>query len=91
MWEKAQLYGRTAVSRRWSHHCTSRVRLSTEGFIVPEIPQLLYYITAVSGSAGLLYTSVLFVVALVSVLAPTPERRKDARTTLAILVRRRSR
>ncbi|WP_424886733.1 hypothetical protein [Streptomyces sp. XH2] len=58
---------------------------------MPQIPQLLYYITAVSGSAGLLYTGVLFVVALVSVLAHTPDRRKDARTTLAILMRRRSR
>ncbi|GAB3181758.1 hypothetical protein [Streptomyces incanus] len=56
-----------------------------------EIPQLLYYAAALSGCAGLLYTGVLFVVALVSVLARTPERRKDARTTLTILVRRRAR
>ncbi|MFJ6658490.1 hypothetical protein ACIQNG_19345 [Streptomyces sp. NPDC091377] len=56
-----------------------------------EIPQLLYYTAALSGCAGVLYTGVLFAVALVSVLAPTPERRKDARTTLTILMRRRSR
>ncbi|MDU9001653.1 hypothetical protein [Streptomyces mirabilis] len=56
-----------------------------------EISQLLHYAAALSGCAGLLYTAVLFVVALVSVLAPTPERRKDARTTLTILVRRRPR
>ncbi|MGW2766122.1 hypothetical protein [Streptomyces sp. NPDC001275] len=56
-----------------------------------QIPQLLYYTAALSGCASLLYTGVLFVVALVSVLASTPERRKDARTTLSILVRRRSR
>ncbi|MFE7511446.1 hypothetical protein ACSCBZ_02795 [Streptomyces niveiscabiei] len=56
-----------------------------------DLPQLLTYAAALSGGAGLLYTSVLFLVALVSVLAPTPERRKDARTTLSILVRRRPR
>ncbi|MBQ0827879.1 hypothetical protein [Streptomyces tagetis] len=56
-----------------------------------EIPELLSYVAALSGCAGLLYTGILFVVALVSVLASTPERRKDARTTLGILLRRRSR
>ncbi|MFH8557182.1 hypothetical protein ACH4GP_17440 [Streptomyces celluloflavus] len=56
-----------------------------------EIPQLLYYTAAVSGCAGLLYTGILFVVALVSVLASTPGLRKDARATLTILMRRRSR
>ncbi|MEU8624640.1 hypothetical protein [Streptomyces sp. NPDC048669] len=56
-----------------------------------EISRLLYYTATVSGCAGLLYTGVLFVVALVSVLASTPERRKDARATLGILVRRRGR
>ncbi|MFE4666158.1 hypothetical protein ACFRI7_15000 [Streptomyces sp. NPDC056716] len=58
---------------------------------MPQLPQLLHYIALLSGCAGLLYTGGLFVVALVSVLASTPERRKDARTTLSILVRRRSR
>jgi hypothetical protein len=58
---------------------------------VSALPQLLHGAAAVSACAGLLYTGVLFVVALVSVLAPTPDRRKDARTTLTILVRRRSR
>ncbi|MCG7206402.1 hypothetical protein [Streptomyces arenae] len=56
-----------------------------------EISQLLHYAAALSGCVGLLYTGVLLVVALVSVLAPTSERRKDARTTLTILVRRRPR
>ncbi|WP_367223234.1 hypothetical protein [Streptomyces sp. 16-176A] len=56
-----------------------------------DLPQLLACTATLSGCAGLLYTGVLFIVALVSVLAPTPERRKDARTTLGILVRRRSR
>ncbi|MFB8140641.1 hypothetical protein [Streptomyces parvus] len=58
---------------------------------MPLLPHLLYCTAALSSFAGLLYTSVLFVAALVSVLATTPERRKDARTTLSILVRRRSR
>ncbi len=56
-----------------------------------DIPQLLFYAAALSGCAGLLYTGVLLIVALASVFAPTPERRKDARTTLSIFVRRRSR
>ncbi|MFC4516324.1 MULTISPECIES: hypothetical protein [Streptomyces] len=56
-----------------------------------EFSQLLHYAAALSGCASLLYVGVLFVVALVSVLAPTPERRKDARTTLTILTRRRQR
>ncbi|MQY05401.1 hypothetical protein [Actinomadura macrotermitis] len=56
-----------------------------------ELSQLLYCTTALSGCVGLLYTGALIVVALISVLAPTPERRKDARTTLGILIRRRPR
>ncbi|MFJ4006359.1 hypothetical protein ACIPWL_23315 [Streptomyces sp. NPDC090023] len=55
------------------------------------IPQLLTWTATLSGAAGLLYSGVLIVVALISVLAPTPDRRKDARTTLTILLRRRSR
>ncbi|MER8029584.1 hypothetical protein ABTZ78_11535 [Streptomyces bauhiniae] len=55
------------------------------------IPQLIIWTAALSGAAGLLYTGVLIVVALISVLAPTTDRRKDARTTLTILLRRRSR
>ncbi|MEV6122294.1 hypothetical protein AB0M23_17500 [Streptomyces sp. NPDC052077] len=53
--------------------------------------QLLYCAAALSGCAGLLYTVALISVALVSVLAPTAERRRDARSTLTILVRRRVR
>ncbi|MFJ8229586.1 hypothetical protein ACIQ9E_06430 [Streptomyces sp. NPDC094448] len=44
-----------------------------------------------SGSAGLLYAVTLLTVALISVIASAPERRRDARTTLSILVRRRLR
>ncbi|MFG2112044.1 hypothetical protein ACGFRB_05295 [Streptomyces sp. NPDC048718] len=38
-------------------------------------------------AAGLLYVGLVGTVALVSVLAPTPERRRDARSTLSILIR----
>jgi hypothetical protein len=58
---------------------------------VSAFPQLLHGAAALSACAGLLYAGVLALLALVSVLAPSAERRKDARTTLTILVRRRSR
>ncbi|MDH6699049.1 hypothetical protein ACIQKE_16240 [Streptomyces griseoviridis] len=56
-----------------------------------QLSHLLSSTLLLSGSAGLLYTVALLTVALVSVLASAPERRKDARTTLSILVRRRPR
>lgn len=56
-----------------------------------EIPRVLVNAAAWSGCVGLLYTGVLLVIALVSVLARTPQRRRDARSTLGILVRRRAR
>ncbi|MEU7184556.1 hypothetical protein [Streptomyces sp. NPDC045369] len=56
-----------------------------------EVSQVAYCAAALSGGTGLLYAGVLLFVALVSVLARTPERRKDARTTLSILMRRRTR
>lgn len=56
-----------------------------------QVPELLHYTLILSGSAGLLYAVALITVALVSVLASAPERRRDARTTLSILVRRRLR
>lgn len=52
------------------------------------IPQLLL-IVALLGTS-LVHVSVLLA-ALVSIFAPTTERRRDARSTLTILVRRRSR
>ncbi|MFD7739269.1 hypothetical protein [Streptomyces sp. MJM8645] len=42
-----------------------------------------------AAGAGLLYGVVLAIVSLASVLARTPDRRRDARSTLAILSRRR--
>ncbi|MFF0262974.1 hypothetical protein ACFYR2_29655 [Streptomyces microflavus] len=56
-----------------------------------QLPELLPYTLLLSGTAGLLYVVALLTVALVSVLASAEERRKDARTTLSILVRRRPR
>ncbi|MEW2194599.1 hypothetical protein [Streptomyces microflavus] len=56
-----------------------------------QLPELLPYTLLLSGTAGLLYVVALLTVALVSVLASAQERRKDARTTLSILVRRRPR
>jgi hypothetical protein len=67
------------------------IRLPTEGRSMSEFPHLLYYTAVLSGCAGILYTGALFVVALISVLATTPQRRRDARTTLTILLGRRPR
>ncbi|WP_179120085.1 hypothetical protein [Streptomyces tsukubensis] len=58
---------------------------------MPQLTELVPYTLLLSGSAGLLYVVALLAVALVSVLAPAQDRRKDARTTLSILVRRRPR
>lgn len=44
-------------------------------------------LTALGAAA---YTGILAAVALASVLARTPDRRRDARATLTILMRRRS-
>ncbi|MEI5134992.1 hypothetical protein ACWCO0_32330 [Streptomyces tubercidicus] len=52
-------------------------------------PALLQNTAALAAGTGLLYTGVLATVALVSVLARTPERRRDARSTLTLLLRRR--
>ncbi|MEU1325948.1 hypothetical protein YUYDRAFT_01719 [Streptomyces sp. ScaeMP-e48] len=55
---------------------------------MPVLPALLD--AATLGAAGAtVYTTVLATVALTSVLAPTPDRRRDARATLTILMRRR--
>ncbi|MEU1622382.1 hypothetical protein ABZ479_34455 [Streptomyces sp. NPDC005722] len=53
------------------------------------VPVLLHHAATLTAGAGLLYGGILAVVALTSVLARTPERRRDARSTLVILVRRR--
>ncbi|RDG36633.1 hypothetical protein [Streptomyces corynorhini] len=53
------------------------------------LPQLLNDVASLTVTAGLLYGGVVAVVALTSVLAPSPERRRDARSTLNILVRKR--
>ncbi|MEW1858858.1 hypothetical protein AB0399_00460 [Streptomyces sp. NPDC088194] len=53
------------------------------------LPGLFHDATALTAIASLLYGGILAVVALASVLARTPERRRDARSTLTILVRKR--
>jgi hypothetical protein len=55
---------------------------------VPVLPALLDAATLAAAGATT-YTAVLATVALTSVLARTPERRRDARATLTILLRRR--
>ncbi|MFJ8434757.1 hypothetical protein ACIQ9P_25995 [Kitasatospora sp. NPDC094019] len=57
-----------------------------------ELAMLAQHTTAaaeLAAGAGLLYGVVLAIVALTSVLARTPARRRDARSTLTILTRRR--
>ncbi|MBD0739336.1 hypothetical protein BGM09_07710 [Streptomyces sp. CBMA29] len=56
---------------------------------MPLLPELLHSAAALTATIGLLYGSLLSIVALASVLARTPERRRDARSTLRILVRGR--
>ncbi|MFD5557450.1 MULTISPECIES: hypothetical protein [unclassified Streptomyces] len=55
---------------------------------MPVLPALLDAATLAAAGATT-YTAVLATVALTSVLARTPERRRDARATLTILLRRR--
>ncbi|MER5492220.1 hypothetical protein ACWD6I_18335 [Streptomyces sp. NPDC002454] len=57
---------------------------------MPTLPVLLQDATALAAAGAAAYTVLLGTVALASVLASTPERRKDARATLAILMRRRT-
>ncbi len=53
------------------------------------LPGLFHQAATLTTTIGLLYGGILAVVALTSVLAPTPERRRDARSTLTILLMRR--
>ncbi|MGW6770533.1 hypothetical protein ACWGBX_08970 [Streptomyces sp. NPDC055037] len=55
------------------------------------LPTLLTDATVLAAATGLTYAMILFGVALVSVVSRTPARRRDARATLAILVRRGTR
>lgn len=54
-----------------------------------ELPALLYDASLLAGAASVLYSSGVATVAAISVLARCPKRRRDARETLAILLRRR--
>ena len=55
----------------------------------PVLPGLLHDTATLTATASLLYGGILAIVALTSVLARTPERRRDARSTLTILLRKR--
>ncbi|WP_330301595.1 MULTISPECIES: hypothetical protein [unclassified Streptomyces] len=52
------------------------------------MPALLTEATVLAAASGLSYSAALLGAALVSVVSRTPARRRDARATLAILVRR---
>ncbi|MFJ6570721.1 hypothetical protein ACIQNU_25230 [Streptomyces sp. NPDC091292] len=56
---------------------------------MPALPTLVLDATTWATAGAALYTAVLATVALTSVLARTPDRRRDARATLTILLRRR--
>lgn len=45
--------------------------------------------TLAAGLGTLLYTATVTTAALTALLAPTPQRRRDARTVLTILLRRK--
>ncbi|MDF2269269.1 hypothetical protein P2Q00_28075 [Streptomyces coacervatus] len=49
---------------------------------------LLTNVAALAAASGLSYSVALLSVALVSVVSRTPARRRDARATLALLLRR---
>ncbi|MFD4907765.1 hypothetical protein [Kitasatospora purpeofusca] len=53
------------------------------------LPALLSDATVLAGATGFVYTVTLLGVALTSVASRSPARRRDARETLTILVRRR--
>ncbi|MFF4353803.1 hypothetical protein [Streptomyces sp. NPDC001530] len=55
---------------------------------MPALPALVTDATVLAAATGLSYSVTLLGVALVSVASRTPARRRDARATLAILVRR---
>ncbi|MEU3921462.1 hypothetical protein [Streptomyces sp. NPDC029004] len=54
------------------------------------LPVLLHDGAVLAGVTGILYTVGVTAVAATSVFASCPERRRDARETLAILLRRRA-
>jgi hypothetical protein len=51
---------------------------------------LLHQAATAAGTTGLIYTALIVLAALISLLAPSSTRRGDARETLKILLRRKS-
>ncbi|MFE2106687.1 hypothetical protein ACFXAF_12580 [Kitasatospora sp. NPDC059463] len=58
---------------------------------MPTPTALLTDAATLAGATGLAYTTAVLTVALASVLFRTPARRRDARATLALLLRRTQR
>lgn len=54
------------------------------------LPALLHDGAALAGATGALYAVTVAAAAVTSVFARSPERRRDARETLMILLRRRA-
>jgi hypothetical protein len=50
---------------------------------------LLHQAATTAGATGLAYTGLVVLTALISLLAPSDARRRDARETLKILLRRK--
>ncbi|MFD7258390.1 hypothetical protein [Streptomyces sp. NPDC059874] len=56
---------------------------------MPVLPSILHDAAVLTAITGLTYTGAVVTVAASSVLSRSPERRRDARATLTILLRRR--
>jgi hypothetical protein len=52
------------------------------------LPTLVHDAALAAGIGALLYSATVTTAALTALLAPTPQRRRDARAVLTILVRR---
>lgn len=78
-------------SRRQKLHSSTERPGASDGrtAAVSALYALFHETAALTATASLLYGGILAVVALTSVLARTSERRRDARSTLAILIRKR--
>ncbi|MFC9295737.1 hypothetical protein ACFTWH_10535 [Streptomyces sp. NPDC057011] len=53
------------------------------------LPSVIHDAATLTAATGLAYTAAMVTVAAASVLSRSPERRRDARATLTILMRRR--
>ncbi|MFI2077640.1 hypothetical protein [Streptomyces triculaminicus] len=56
---------------------------------MPVLPPALHDAAVLTAATGLAYTTAVVTIAAFSILCRSPERRRDARATLTILLRRR--